>query len=282
MKKLIIFFAIMFSFLGMLSAQEMSYEAKNYRSNIQKFLQEEGFSPYIDDDDALCFKKEGTLYWIYFNDSNPIFVEFYRENIKTDDADQAAVAKAVNETNLNKRAVKLSITEKKRITFTIEFYSNSTEHFKTIFYSNMKAFQTAKDFVVDKYSEYEGTNSLPFKISSVLVGNTTSSYNIITDYGKNIYSNTTQYLRPKLYIDVNTDGKYEFYVKFYTPNGISRGTNSPTDYSYKDELTLTKSNREYYLSGWGGSTSGHWKSGSYRFEIYYKDKLIFTKYFTVL
>ena len=35
------------------------------------------------------------------------------------------------------------------------------------------------------------------------------------------------------------------------------------------------------FSGWGGSDKGHWKSGTYRFEFFYRGKSIGSKWFTI-
>jgi hypothetical protein len=289
MKKIIMFITAVLIFSTAVFAQDkMSYQAKNYRSEVKTFLQEEGFSPYIDEDDgSLCFKKEGVFYYIYFESENPVFVEFHRENLGAEDADQAAVYKAVNDANSVKRCVKLMVSSKGNVAFTIEFFSTSAEEFKKTFYTNIKQFGYAKDYVMEKYADFKGDDnssngSLPFKITAVLVANTDYDGSVINDYGKNIYSSATQYIKPKLYIDTFTEGSYDIYVKFYTPDGLSTGSSSPSGYSYKQTLSLNKTSTIYYVSGWGNSTSGKWKAGSYRYEFYYKDKLVYTKYFNIL
>jgi hypothetical protein len=132
MKKTVMIFAALLIISAAAFAQnDMSYQAKNYRSSIKTFLQEEGFSPYIDDEDgALCFKKEGLFYYIYFAGSDPVFVEFHRENLGAEDANAEAVSKAVNQSNINQRCVKLMITAKGNVAFSKEFFSTDTEEFK--------------------------------------------------------------------------------------------------------------------------------------------------------
>lgn len=155
MKKIFTFLiAVLIS--GAVSAQSMSPEAKEYRTSVQSFLKAEGFSPYIDEeDDALCFKKEGILYWIYFDKADPVFVEFHRETLGTDDTDQFALYKAINETNRTQRSIKAFLTKNNKVGFTIEFYSSSPKQFKDIFYENIEVFEASKNYIIEKYSEYE-------------------------------------------------------------------------------------------------------------------------------
>lgn len=277
-------FAAILIAVAALAQDEMSYQAKNARTSMQQFLQEEGYSPFIDEDDgSLCFKKEGVLYYIYFSGTTTLMAEFHRGGINYENGNMSDLQSAANDVNLTKY-IKCYVTKKKIVGFSMETYFNSIEEYKYTFYQNIDALDAGRDYFIKIYEDDNtiSGNNPPFSISSVFIGNVTSSYTTITDYGKPIYSSTTQYLRPKLYVDINTEGNYDIYVKLYSPNGLSTGDSSPSGYSYSNTLKLTKSNREYYMSGWGSSTSGHWKSGSYRMEFYYNNKLIYTKNFNVL
>lgn len=122
----------------------------------------------------------------------------------------------------------------------------------------------------------------PFNITDVVIGNIDENNNIIDSYGLKIYSSRTQYLQPKLFVEVNNPGNYTIYIKLYMPDGtLSVGNNSPMGYSYSSTITLDKSSSSCLLLGWGASVSGHWGAGSYRFEFYYKDKKIGEKSFSV-
>ncbi len=155
MKKAILLVVALFM-TSALFAQEMSQEAKNYRAAVKTFLTSEGYSPYIDDDDeSLCFKKEGTLYWIFFESQSPVYVEFHGEGFNGDGVDRNAALKAVNELNRTKRCVKGMVTTKGGISLSIEFFSSSPEQFKKTFNSNLNALVGAKETVKDKYQEYK-------------------------------------------------------------------------------------------------------------------------------
>lgn len=101
-------------------------------------------------------------------------------------------------------------------------------------------------------------------------------------YGTTIYSSKTTYINPKVEIFSLVDGRVDIYVKFYTPYGLSTGTSSSGGYSYSDYFYMTKNqSTTCEFNGWGGTDKGHWSSGNYRFEFYYKGKCIGTKSFTI-
>lgn len=128
-------------------------------------------------------------------------------------------------------------------------------------------------------------------LSSVLerIGSKTSLFlgdvsfrNSGESYGNTIYSNKTTYINPKVEIFSLIDGRVDINVKFYTPYGLSTGTSSSGGYSYSDYFYVTKNQTTTCeFNGWGGSDKGHWSSGNYRFEFYYKGKCIGTKSFTI-
>lgn len=122
---------------------------------------------------------------------------------------------------------------------------------------------------------------LPFEVTNVVICNTDGN-KIITDYDYEIKSAKSQYLKPKLTIDVKTEGTYDIYVKAYNADGnLVTGSSSPDGYSYKDSLSINKRTKEYALTGWGSSNSGFWKTGKCRFVFYYDDRYLFSKEFFI-
>lgn len=101
--------------------------------------------------------------------------------------------------------------------------------------------------------------------------------------GTPIVSSKTTYLIPwvtvfsKVPINNGT-----FYVKFYTPTGLSTGSESKGGYSYSDNFSV-EANKPTTLQfiGWGGETPGHWSPGDYRIEIWYDGKRIGSNTFRV-
>lgn len=112
----------------------------------------------------------------------------------------------------------------------------------------------------------------PIVINKVEIANVDYSYNVQTDYGRTIYSSQTMFIRPKVYYTGVSNGSHVLKVKFFTPDGLlSRGDSSPSGCSYSESHYVYLGENTLELNGWGGSTRGHWKSGTYRIEIWYND-----------
>ena len=124
--------------------------------------------------------------------------------------------------------------------------------------------------------------NVPFTISSILIGNTDYNGNFINNYGSVIYSYQTRYLTPRLYIDVITPGTYTIYHKLYKPDGtMSTGTNSPTGYTNKKDVTINRNTSYIDMWGWGNNNAGFWGAGQYRWEFWYNGGKIGEKTFTI-
>lgn len=267
-----------------LKSEELTPAQQRFRAEILQFVREEGFSPHIDESDqTVTFKKEGVLYWISVGDDGPFFLEFHRAGLNCEEVDRNIVLEAVNEANKKVLSAKAILYES-TISFAVELFCHSAEEFKYIFYKCMKELDSAKEKVSDYYNEHAAANSsAPFTIRSVSVANTDHDGSILTPYDSKIYGNRSKYITPKIYVDVKTAGTYDIYIKFYTPAGLSTGSDgsSPTDYSYKASVTMAKGFNSYVFNGWGGKDAGHWKAGDYRFEFYYQGKQIGKKAFTL-
>lgn len=255
-----------------------------FRSSLMTFLKEEGFAPYIDkDDNSITFKKEGKFYWITIEDESPFFVTFYRGGFSFEGEDginKVYSILAANDVNRDKKAVKLYCNDK-NLKICVESFTRSIEDFKYVFYGSLRSIDGAVDEFIEKYKGYDEKSS-PLIISSVMIANSDKDNNLLTQYGSSIYSYSTQYIKPRLSIKAKTAGEYPIYVKFYTADAVlSTGTDSPSGYSYCNTVTLTEGSNLIALNGWGSSQSGKWKAGNYRMEFYYKDKLIYTKYYTI-
>lgn len=125
-------------------------------------------------------------------------------------------------------------------------------------------------------------SSMPIIITDIQIANTNSGGDIETDYGNSIYSSSTMYLKPKIsYTGIKTGENIDLNVKFYTPSGLSTGSNSPYGCSYSTSMYVYSGENTETLSGWGGSSRGHWSSGTYRFEIWYGSVCLKAKSFTI-
>ena len=139
-------------------AQEMSEAAKNFRSNLQSFLREEGFSPSIDDEGDIVFKKEGVSYYLSVLGDKPIYVIFMREPIGAEDASEPIVLKALNDINTNVRTLKCSLINN-YVRLAIESYWHVVEDFKYVFYTYLQILEYSNEIVKTAYAEYDNTQA---------------------------------------------------------------------------------------------------------------------------
>lgn len=126
-------------------------------------------------------------------------------------------------------------------------------------------------------------NFYPIIIDRIEIGNSDYDGNIQTDYGNTIYSSQTMYFKPKIYYTGIISGDITLKVKWFTPEGVlSTGNSSPSGFSQSDEYYFySGDDNTKILRGWGGKDKGHWKSGTYRMEIWCKDVCLKVKTFTI-
>lgn len=125
-------------------------------------------------------------------------------------------------------------------------------------------------------------STMPIVITNVEIANTYYDGSIETDYGNTIYSSNTRYLKPRItYTGINTGENITLNIKFYTPSGLSTGSSSPYGCSYTCSMNVYSGENKETLSGWGGSSSGHWSRGSYRYEIWYNNVCLKAKTFSI-
>lgn len=155
MKKTLLLLTFLLVSIASFAQEDITQQAKDYRTAMMSFLKSEGFSPSITERGNLMFKREGTTYWISFKDEDPVYVEFHREGLDGEGVNVAALHLAVNDLNYNRRCVKAVIDDDGDVALTVEFYSVSAEEFKGTFYRNIKALSSARDYVFEKYAEYK-------------------------------------------------------------------------------------------------------------------------------
>lgn len=169
----------------------------------------------------------------------------------------------------------------------VDSLKNVVSNKDSVIYSQIQEIKTTKNNLREVKEDLDHSKSLlndlslymPISVSNMEIKNEGENY------GERIYSSQTTYIYPKLTIYSLIDGSVDLYTKFYTPNGLSTSTRagvSPTGYSYKNNVSLSKNqNTTIYLSGWGGEKKGHWNSGSYRIEVWYNDVCIKAKSFKI-
>ena len=157
MKKGMLLFVLMFASVVLYAQDDdMTQEAKNYRAAFKTFLKEEGFSPYIDDEDgSLCFKREGIQFWIYFSEDSPVYIEFHRAGLSGEDKETTAFYLAANDINKDKRCAKAVVNDNDDVEFTVELYSTSVEQLKGSFYRYLRVMSVAREYFTERYNHYE-------------------------------------------------------------------------------------------------------------------------------
>lgn len=103
------------------------------------------------------------------------------------------------------------------------------------------------------------------------------------EYDEDIYSSNSTYIYPRMTAYSLMSGNIDLYVKFYSPNGLTTGSDVvPSGYSYKSTVSLQVfQNQTISLAGWGSSTKGTWPAGSYRIEIWYYNICLGSKSFYI-
>lgn len=113
--------------------------------------------------------------------------------------------------------------------------------------------------------------SIPLIITDIKIANTTYDGDIQTYYGNTLYSSNTMYLQPKIYYKGLQEGNFSFKIKWFNPDGSVRGNSSINGYTYSCSRYVYRNLgqvNELELSGWGNSSRGHWRRGTYRLEIW--------------
>ena len=124
-------------------------------------------------------------------------------------------------------------------------------------------------------------DTYPLIITGLDVGNVYENGTIETDFGKSIYSSNTMFLVPRIHYYGLKSSSIKLYVKLFFANVLRTGDSSPSGYSYTGNVHISQGNDTEDLQGWGNKNKGYWKSGSYRFEIWYNGKILFSKSFTI-
>ena len=124
---------------------------------------------------------------------------------------------------------------------------------------------------------------VPLLIREVKIGNRDGEGKNQTNFGETIYSSSSMYITPQLEIYGLKNCTAEIDVKIYDAYGIMLcSSSSPIDFSDTETIQVKKGvNKTYTLGGWGSGNRGHWRSGKYKFEFWYKGICLGKHYFTI-
>ena len=154
-----------------------------------------------------------------------------------------------------------------------------SDSLKTIIaHSNMRIASIEKQLSdsTEQLNKYRNFSKEPIIVTKIEIKNEDQSF------GDTIYSSSTTYIYPRFDVFSSVDGKTEFSIKFFSPDGLRRVGDNNSDYSYSFFATLTKnSTTTVNGTGIGGDDKGHLKSGSYKIEVWYKDLCLAVKDFII-
>ena len=133
------------------------------------------------------------------------------------------------------------------------------------------------------YQNKVGEN-FPLIINNIELANYTKDREkVISDYGKSIYSNKSRWIWFRINYDGMVSGTKKLYYRIYDQYGdLKTSSSSPSGYTYSSEQYIYQGNNTTVLFGWGSNSSGSWRKGKYRIEIWYEDICLKSKSFTIL
>ena len=145
MKTLKIIICLLLAFTASASAGDLTPAQKDAQLKLYNYLQKKKYEPSVDtSDNSVCFRREGVLYWITFDENSPILYTFHRKAFKVG-ADEMSYKRipsiiAANEVNRKHKTVKLTVEDKK-VEIAIQVYAAKTEDFTAVFSSYFSRFE---------------------------------------------------------------------------------------------------------------------------------------------
>ena len=121
-------------------------------------------------------------------------------------------------------------------------------------------------------------------ITQLRVGNSNYDGDMLTSYGGTLYSDEMRYATPKItYNCSRAASDITLYTKIYKPDGsLMTGSSSPSGYTTSDDADFeTGTGNTLELPGWGNNDHSNYPKGTYRWELWYKSKRIFSASFYV-
>lgn len=195
MKKLLLILCLLPITVSTFAQKQFDEAQLKLRSNIESFLQEEGFMPTIDNDGDIQFKKEGEKYYVIIDvrDTSPFYLSLCKLYKYNEKYSKQNIEKNLSELNL-KKGVKL-ICFDSYYRYGAEMYLVNAENFKYVFYKLMKQLEALQE-EVDKICSNQSNaiterTSIQGNSETFLVNEDFSSYSSlwIKDKGKVSYKN---------------------------------------------------------------------------------------------
>lgn len=307
MKTLKIIICLLLAFTASASAGDLTPAQKDAQLKLYNYLQKKKYEPSVDtSDNSVCFRREGVLYWITFDENSPILYTFHRKAFKVG-ADEMSYKRipsiiAANEVNRKHKTVKLTVEDKK-VEIAIQVYAAKTEDFTAVFSSYFSRFEDVDTDFKNEYQtalkaeresmnrlEEEARKDLPPSVLTDKIVN--MSFRLLdadgvekTAYAQPLRSFNARYIQARIEFAPWREKAQDFdlQLRVTRPNGK---TICMPGKKVTSEMTVTleksKKNQMIELGQFGSPKEGFWKAGEYKVEVIESGDVIYTTTFNIL
>lgn len=307
MKTLKIIICLLLAFTASASAGDLTPAQKDAQLKLYNYLQKKKYEPSVDtSDNSVCFRREGVLYWITFDENSPILYTFHRKAFKVG-ADEMSYKRipsiiAANEVNCKHKTVKLTVEDKK-VEIAIQVYAAKTEDFTAVFSSYFSRFEDVDTDFKNEYQtalkaeresmnrlEEEARKDLPPSVLTDKIVN--MSFRLLdadgvekTAYDQPLRSFNARYIQARIEFAPWREKAQDFdlQLRVTRPNGK---TICMPGKKVTSEMNITleksKKNQMIELGQFGSPKEGFWKAGEYKVEVIESGDVIYTTTFNIL
>lgn len=307
MKTLKIIICLLLAFTASASAGDLTPAQKDAQLKLYNYLQKKKYEPSVDtSDNSVCFRREGVLYWITFDENSPILYTFHRKAFKVG-ADEMSYKRipsiiAANEVNRKHKTVKLTVEDKK-VEIAIQVYAAKTEDFTAVFSSYFSRFEDVDTDFKNEYQtalkaeresmnrlEEEARKDLPPSVLTDKIVN--MSFRLLdadgvekTAYDQPLRSFNARYIQARIEFAPWREKPQDFdlQLRVTRPNGK---TICMPGKKVTSEMNITleksKKNQMIELGQFGSPKEGFWKAGEYKVEVIESGDVIYTTTFNIL
>ncbi len=307
MKTLKIIFCLLLAFSASASADDLTPAQKEAQLNLYAYLQKKKYEPSVDtSDNSVCFRRNGVLYWITFDENSPILYTFHRKAFKVG-ADETSYKRrpsiiAANEVNRKHKTVKLTVEDKK-VDIAIQVYAAKTEDFTAVFSNYFAKFDNVDTDFKNEYQialraeresadrmEEEARKNLPPSVLEKQIVN--ASFRLLdadgvekTAYDQPLRSFNARYIQVRLEFAPWREKAEDFnlQIKVTRPNGkpiYLPGKKVTAEMNIT--LEKSKKNQMIEFDQFGSPKEGFWKAGEYKVEVIESGDVIYTTTFNIL
>ena len=147
--------------------------------------------------------------------------------------------------------------------------------------SEINTLKSDKDKLQEQLSEF--SSAYPIKITNMEFANIKDDNSVVNSAGSTLYSNA-KYISPVItYTALRSGEDITLYIRFYkSGKSYEYSANSPSGYTYSTSIYVySGSGNTASLRGWGSNSGNSWRKGQYRCEVWYNNRCLYSRNFTV-